>query len=154
MQALGSQRKSLSYLQGEDDKNDNNRNSHYTPQRRSGDQFELLSGSNNFQYSNEMKTVQNSQNGRLSRKSKVNYQKLLHTQHHFQIIEYEKKIFEAESRYELEKRKHDQLIKEVQRLFMETKELEHGVGALERENLDFLNYMNNIMMAKTKIFIQ
>lgn len=33
-------------------------------------------------------------------------------------------------------------MKEVQRLLSENKELEGGVEALKRENLDFLDYMN------------
>jgi hypothetical protein len=42
-------------------------------------------------------------------------------------------------------------MKEVQRLLSENKELEGGVEALKRENLDFLEYMNSLMSAKMKL---
>ena len=34
----------------------------------------------------------------------------------------------------------------------ENKELEYGVDSLQRENLDFLDYMNSMLMAKQQIY--
>lgn len=43
-------------------------------------------------------------------------------------------------------------MKEVQKLLQENNDLENGVEALKRENLDFLYYMNSIMLAKNNIY--
>lgn len=90
-------------------------------------------------------------NDRNLKRSKVTLIEIIIFQIYLQIREYDKKIFEVESQYDIEKQKNDFLMKEVQRLLGENADLENGVDSLKRENLDFLEYMNSILLTKHQI---
>ncbi len=66
------------------------------------------------------------------------------------MLEYEKKLFEAEHKYEIEKRRYNQLRKELSKILTVNKDIGCNVAALKKENVDLMQTMNSVLLEKLR----